>query len=134
MNRQQRHRLIMLMVPTLVWILTQIVMSGMGFDGRLGGAAMAANQAAPQIVICTPSGVHTLSSGPENRPAQTHHKCPWCAQNAGIGPVGVLVATLPLPKNIVLTSLWPAGHSLLPRHLTVANFQARAPPSSSFIA
>jgi len=137
LNRLQRYRLILLLVPTLIWVATQIVMSGMGLGGGLGGAAMAAGSAgeyaAGQVVICTATGVHTVNLDPTAPPAHTHHKCPWCAQNAGIGPVGNLVAPLPQPKNIEMSGPWSSQNRLAPRALAVANFQARAPPAP-FIA
>jgi len=125
------------LVPTLIWVFTQIVMSGMSLDGAAmampGPASGASNSGlAPFVMRADEVGRMTapmVTAGDQSGTGgHAHHKCSWCAQYAGIGPVGNVVERLRRPKNIRLMKLWDAGRTIEPKRLTAADFHSRAPP------
>lgn len=94
------------MVSTLVWVVTQVAMVGMGV-GDASAAPTSAEIGPVEAEISTVDSTRTAASGSHGAPAGdnspaspvSHRLCPWCAKNAGIGPVQGGFSHLPQPQD-----------------------------------
>ena len=114
-----------MLLAALVWVFTQIAMVGMPFAA---GSAAVAGQS---IVICTGSGLKTITLDAEGNPVETPSQtveCPVCAQIGGIGQI-------PDPAQVVVLVAGRASdlntgpeQSLVRADFSGDLFDSRAPP------
>ena len=128
-TKQQRNALV-LMVPALLWVLTQLVMSGFI---TLSPQALA--NGLQTITICSGNALTTITVDANGQPVEDIPpktiKCPWCTHLGGSGvlpppdPVQLLrsfreVCNLEIPQKSIFASA-----------ALFFNYITRAPPLSA---
>ncbi len=130
-RRAKRRRGVrMLMIPALLWVFTQLVMSGFILQPTqvLAGGLRT-------ITICTGTELATITVDADGQPVKDapakRVACPWCAQFGGIG-------LLPAPDPAPLAAACGRSHKIaLPQGLVSAatapffHYVTRAPPLST---
>ncbi|MGO1120478.1 DUF2946 family protein [Rhodovibrionaceae bacterium A322] len=133
-NRRKHKRLFGLL-PAVVWLLTQLMMTGVLLSAP-SQAAASADPGSPfsdSIVICTPNGLKYVTLGPDGTPVEVQDKdlgyCPWCrsfAAPVALAPAFLDWAYSPLQRGPLRWSLSETAPLLdLAR---AGPFHSRAPP------
>ncbi len=126
---KNRHASAVLLLPALLWIFTQLVMSGFILQpsvAQAGGLHV--------ITICSGTKLTTLTVDANGKPVKDipakKVSCPWCAQFGGMGPVPAPdLAQVAAPSSDGHRIAVPQGH--LTTSLSFTHYASRAPPLST---
>lgn len=131
--RNSRHLAI---VPALLWLIAQFVMTGfIAIPANASVKAVAGDSAIEtliEVIICTPSGLKTISLGSEESPESDESgarpDCRWC-QTFGHAP-DIQVATF-IEATVRFEQAHQyrvTNHSVIANQQFVSGFRSRAPP------
>ncbi|RMF37420.1 MAG: DUF2946 domain-containing protein [Alphaproteobacteria bacterium] len=115
------------MAAALLWVLTQTAMYALPAI-----AAPAPGERGPRaIVICTGSGLETITLNEDGTPAKAPAKnlhCPWCAQLGGVGQIVADTPALTAPEAVLIGRItWNRGGQFAGAR-AARPYESRAPP------
>lgn len=131
--RNSRHLAI---VPALLWLIAQFVMTGfIAIPANASAKALASDGAFETLVefiICTPNGLKTISLGAEESPESdgsgARPDCRWC-QTFGHAPdiqvTSIIAATVRFEQ---VHQYRASDQSVIANQQFVSGFRSRAPP------
>ncbi len=119
-----------MLLPTLLWVFTQLVMSGLVLQPTVALA-----DGLHTITICSGTELTTITVDADGNPVKDlpakKVSCPWCAQFAGTGPIpapdlALLAAPCTTARRLAVVEAHQAATGL-----SHSPYASRAPPLST---
>ena len=131
-NLKTRRASVVLLLPALLWVFTQLVMSGFILQPTIAQAG-----GLHSITICSGTELTTITVDANGNPVKDipakKVSCPWCAQFAGIGPLPAPDLTLVALPDAEAQPLFLAQAQPAATGLSHSPYASRAPPRSTRI-
>lgn len=115
------------LAAALLWVVTQTIMLSLPAIASADTAA----DGVRTIVICTGTGLETITLDPDGKPIKTPAKtihCPWCAQFGDIGEIVANAISFSASEAVLIVRITLRIGGQFEGSTSATAFESRAPP------